>query len=221
MRFLHRLVISLAVSLVGHLGLNHSPDWVFLVLSSKLNVFGQLCNFTFEPRDLSFRLSEVFLHLIYWFAHNFPQPCCCLGALTMGPGGPREPRKISSFIMDTMTCASVAALPPLDVVQNKKRPVVPEAEFTPLDLSCITRYWFFHNLGDIYLFKMKVIFYILWYATGWEDVTAQYIGGHALSCYRSVPSGERCRGDREAAGCTLGQCITLAYKMAARWTEGS
>src|SRR5271166_4839432 len=68
---------------------------------------------------------------------------------------------------------------------------------------------------------MKVIFYILWYATGWEDVTAQYIGGHALSCYRSVPSGERCRGDREAAGCTLGQCITLAYKMAARWTEGS
>src|SRR5271165_3554778 len=51
---------------------------------------------------------------------------------------------------------------------------------------------------------MKVMFYILWYATGWEDVTAQYIGGHALSCYRSVPSGERCRGDREAAGCTLG-----------------
>src|SRR5208282_1884117 len=65
---------------------------------------------------------------------------------------------------------------------------------------------------------MKVIFYILWYATGWEDVTAQYIGGDALSCYRSVPSRERCRGDREAAGCTLGQCITLAYKMAARWT---
>ncbi len=68
---------------------------------------------------------------------------------------------------------------------------------------------------------MKVMFYILWYAPGWEDVTAQYIGGDALSCYRSAPSGERCRGDREAAGCTLGQCITLAYKMAPGWTEGS
>src|SRR6266436_1928372 len=52
MRFLHRLVISIAVSLVGHLGLNHSPDWVFLVLSSKFNVFSQLCNFTFEPLNL-------------------------------------------------------------------------------------------------------------------------------------------------------------------------
>src|SRR3984893_1953536 len=52
MRFLHRLVISIAVSLVGHLGLNHSPDWVFPVLSSKFNVFGQLCNFTFEPLNL-------------------------------------------------------------------------------------------------------------------------------------------------------------------------
>ena len=82
-------------------------------------------------------------------------------------------------------------------------------------------YWSFHNLGDIYLFKMKVMFYILWYAPGWEDVIAQYIGGDALSCYRSVPSGEKCLGDREATGCTLGQCITLAYKMAARWTERS
>src|SRR4029077_10909328 len=60
-------------------------------------------------------------------------------------------------------------------------------------------YWSFHNLGDIYLFKMKVMFYILWYAPGWEDLTAQYIGGNALSCYRSAPSGKRCRGDREAA----------------------
>ena len=85
----------------------------------------------------------------------------------------------------------------------------------------VQQYWLFHNLGDIFLFKMKVMLYILWYAPGWEDVTAQYIGGDALSCYRSVSSGERCRGDREAAGCTLGQCITLAYKMAARWTEGS
>src|SRR5271166_2945737 len=82
-------------------------------------------------------------------------------------------------------------------------------------------YWSFHNLSDIYLFKMKVIFYILWYAPRWEDVTAQYIGGDALSYYRSVPSGERCLGDRETAGCTLGKCITVAYKMAARWTEGS
>src|SRR5258708_35399148 len=83
MRFLDRLVISLTVSLVGHLGLKHSPDWIFLVLSSKLNVFGQLCNFIFEPRNLSLRLSEMFLHLIHWFAHNFPQPCCCLGTSTM------------------------------------------------------------------------------------------------------------------------------------------
>src|ERR1700724_1601826 len=80
-------------------------------------------------------------------------------------------------------------------------------------------YWSFHNLGDIYLFKMKVMFYILWYAPGWEDVTAQYIGGDALSCYRSAPSGERCRGDCQAAGCTLGQCIALAYKISPRWTE--
>src|SRR6266478_1501173 len=93
MRFLHRLVISLAVSLVGHLGLNHSPDWVFLVLSSKLNVFGQPCNFSFEPRNLSFGLSEVLLHLIYWSAHNCSQLCCCLGTSTMIPG---EPRKTSS-----------------------------------------------------------------------------------------------------------------------------
>src|SRR3974377_1722511 len=82
-------------------------------------------------------------------------------------------------------------------------------------------YWSFHNLSDIYLFKIKVMFYILWYAPGREDVTAQYIGGAALSCNRSAPSGERCCGDREAAGCALGQCITLAYKMAARWTAGS
>src|ERR1700745_4327698 len=79
----------------------------------------------------------------------------------------------------------------------------------------------FHNLSDVYLFTMKAMFYMLWYAPGWEDVTAQYIGGDALSCYRSAPSGERRRGDREAAGCTLGQCIALAYKMAAGWTEGS
>src|ERR1700736_6424710 len=91
---------------------------------------------------------------------------------------------------------------------------------SPKTKEC-ARYWSFHNLGDIFLFKMKAMLYILWYAPGWEDVTAQYIGGDALSCYRSVPSGERGRGDREAAGCTLGQCITLAYKMAARWTEGS
>src|ERR1700756_3464600 len=77
------------------------------------------------------------------------------------------------------------------------------------------RYRSFHNLSDIYLFTMKAMFYMLWYAPGWEDVTAQYIGGDALSCYRSAPSGERRRGDREAAGCTLGQCIALAYKMAA------
>jgi len=54
-----------------------------LPLSSKLNVFGQLCNFIFEPRNLSLRLREMFLHLIHWFAHNFPQPCCCLGTSTM------------------------------------------------------------------------------------------------------------------------------------------
>jgi hypothetical protein len=90
-----------------------------------------------------------------------------------------------------------------------------------LCLRGTTDYWSFHNLGDIFLFKMKAMLYILWYAPGWEDVTAQYIGGDALSCYRSVSSGQRCRGDREAAGCTLGQCITLAYKMATRWTAGS
>jgi hypothetical protein len=42
--------------------------------------------------------------------------------------------------MDTMTYASVAALP-LSVAQNKKQQVVPEAEFTTLDLSYITRQW--------------------------------------------------------------------------------
>src|SRR5271165_3579365 len=84
-----------------------------------------------------------------------------------------------------------------------------------------SQYWSFHNLGDISLFTMKVMFYILWYAPGWEDITAQYIGRDALSCYRSAPSRKRCRGDREAARCTLGQCITLAYKMAPGWREGS
>ena len=68
---------------------------------------------------------------------------------------------------------------------------------------------------------MRVICYILWYAPGWEDATAQYIGGDALSRYRSAPSGEGCHGDREAAGSTLGQCIALAYKMAAGLTGGS
>src|ERR1700730_11549662 len=81
----------------------------------------------------------------------------------------------------------------------------------------LINYWSFHNLGDISLFKMKVMFYILWYAPGWEDITAQYIGRDALSCYRSAPSRKRCRGDREAARGTLGQCITLAYKMAPGW----
>src|ERR1700686_3157568 len=100
---------------------------------------------------------------------------------------------------------------------RRERPAKHEAS----DFVVCLFYWSFHNLRDIYLFTMKVMFYILWYAPGWEDVTTQYIGGDALSCYRSVPSGERCRGDREAAGCTLGRCITLAYKMATRWTEGS
>jgi hypothetical protein len=42
--------------------------------------------------------------------------------------------------METMTYAAVAALP-WSVVQNKKHPLVPEAEFTPLDLSRITQKW--------------------------------------------------------------------------------
>jgi hypothetical protein len=42
--------------------------------------------------------------------------------------------------METMTYAAVAALS-WSVAQNNKRPVVPEAEFTPLDLSRITRKW--------------------------------------------------------------------------------
>jgi hypothetical protein len=88
-------------------------------------------------------------------------------------------------------------------------------------ISDNAKYWSFHKLGDISLFKRKVMFYILWYAPGWEDITAQYIGRDALSCYRSAPSRKRCRGDREAARCTLGQCITLAYKMAPGWREGS
>jgi hypothetical protein len=53
-------------------------------------VFGQLCNFSFEPRNLSFGLSEVLLHLIYWSAHNFAQTYCCLGTSTMIQGGPRK-----------------------------------------------------------------------------------------------------------------------------------
>jgi hypothetical protein len=40
--------------------------------------------------------------------------------------------------MDTMTYASVAALPK-SVAQSKKYIAVPEAEFTPLDLSYIRR----------------------------------------------------------------------------------
>jgi hypothetical protein len=40
--------------------------------------------------------------------------------------------------MDTMTYASAAALP-WSLAQHKKQPVAPEAEFTPLNLSCITR----------------------------------------------------------------------------------
>src|ERR1700676_4517246 len=52
MRFLHRLVIYLSISLAGPLGLKQSPDWVFFVFWSELHVFGQLCNFTFEPLNL-------------------------------------------------------------------------------------------------------------------------------------------------------------------------
>jgi hypothetical protein len=40
--------------------------------------------------------------------------------------------------MDTMTYASVAALP-ASIVQSSKYPVVPESEFVPLDLSYINR----------------------------------------------------------------------------------
>src|SRR5260370_10646807 len=63
--------------------------------------------------------------------------------------------------------------------------------------SAVVLYWSFHNLGDISLFKMKVMYYILWYGPGWEDITAQYIGRDALSCYRIAPSRKRGRGDRE------------------------
>jgi hypothetical protein len=38
---------------------------------TRTNVLGQPCNSSFEPRNLSFGLSEVILHLIYWSAHNF------------------------------------------------------------------------------------------------------------------------------------------------------
>ena len=40
--------------------------------------------------------------------------------------------------------------------------------------------------------------------------------------FRAIEAHQAGKGVAEiAAGCTLGQCITLAYKMAARWTEGS
>src|SRR5271165_3406933 len=118
-----------------------------------------------------------------------------------------------ALILPVGACFSYPKIPAVGYLANK--PIS-----TTVD-SQLAKYWSFHNLRDIYLFTMKVMFYILWYAPGWEDVTTQYIGGDALSCYRSAPSGERCRGDREAAGFTLGQCITLAHKMAAGWTEGS
>ena len=80
-------------------------------------------------------------------------------------------------------------------------------------------YWSFHNLSDIYLFKMKVMFYICGTPGDGRTLPHNILEEMRFRYYRSVPSGERCRGDCEAAGCTLGQCITLAYKMAARWAE--
>jgi hypothetical protein len=57
---------------------------------TRTNVLGQPCNSSFEPRNLSFGLSEVILHLIYWSAHNFAQTYCCLGTSTMIQGGPSK-----------------------------------------------------------------------------------------------------------------------------------
>jgi hypothetical protein len=43
--------------------------------------------------------------------------------------------------MDTITYASVAALP-LSIAQSSKRPLVAEADFVPLNLAClINRSW--------------------------------------------------------------------------------
>jgi hypothetical protein len=41
-------------------------------------------------------------------------------------------------VMDTMTCASGAALPS-SVAQSRKYPVIPEPEFIPFNLSDIKR----------------------------------------------------------------------------------
>ena len=37
---------------------------------------------------------------------------------------------------------------------------------------------------------MKVMFYILWYAPGWEDLTAQYIGRDALRAVEAYQAGK-------------------------------
>ncbi|HEY0791211.1 MAG TPA: hypothetical protein VGD78_09125 [Chthoniobacterales bacterium] len=42
--------------------------------------------------------------------------------------------------MDTMTYASVAALP-RHIVQNAQSRRIPEAEFVPLDLGCLRLSW--------------------------------------------------------------------------------
>jgi len=49
-----------------------------------------------------------------------------------------ESPEISTTIMDTMTFASVAALP-WSVAQTNKHPIVPETEFASLNLSFIDR----------------------------------------------------------------------------------
>src|SRR5215469_10810554 len=37
---------------------------------------------------------------------------------------------------------------------------------------------------------MKLMFYMLWYAPGWEDVTAQYIGGDAFRAIEAHQAGK-------------------------------
>jgi RNA polymerase sigma-70 factor (ECF subfamily) len=62
------------------------------------------------------------------------------------------------------------------------------------------QYISFHNLGDIYLFKMKVMFYILWYARGGRMLPHNISEEMRFRAIEAHRDGQRALKERKATG---------------------
>ena len=68
---------------------------------------------------------------------------------------------------------------------------------------------------------MKVMLYILWYARDGRTLPHNILEEMRFRAIEAHQAGKGVAEIAKLLGVHLGQCITLAYKMAARWTEGS